>query len=195
MTIATTSPAPATPPGADPEATRFWPLLGLSPLLAAADSMLAGVGLGLGSAAVFLLACATAWALRGRVAATEQLPVALLLVVAAVGLVGQIFRAYLFEVHLALVGLLPLVAANGATLGRAQAALSAPRDSPVTAGLRLAAGLALVPAAAGASREWGGAGLVALAGCHLAATPAAGFLLLAALAAARGAWLTRRPRR
>ena len=98
---------------------RFPPalLLGICPLLGAADTLATGLGLG----GALLLVMASASALRsapaGRAGIGRDLSAVMLILASVMTLIGLLARAFVFEMHLALGPWLPVILASGAIIG------------------------------------------------------------------------------
>lgn len=107
-------------------------LLGLCPLLAVSNTLINGLGLGI---ATFMVICATnvmVSAGRRWLHSDFRLPTFVLIIATFVTVVELLFKAYLFDLHLALGIFLPLIVTNCVILGRAEAFAS---RQPVTAAL------------------------------------------------------------
>lgn len=180
------APGPAAIAGAG-----LWPVLGVSPLVYAADSMETGLILGL----VCLTAvCATgllAWLSRGR-AITATRPAAVMLLLAAnVTFTGLMLQAFLYDWYLILAPALPLIMANAGILGLCDGLATARKPEPLWPCLRLGLFTALALGGVGMARDGLQWSLGIIADFHSATAPAAAFLVLAALAVVTNA-VTRR---
>jgi electron transport complex protein RnfE len=188
-------------------------LLGICPLLAAATTLVTGIGLGLATLAV---ACATSLiaAATGRGPNGPRRVPALLVAMASLAVaVERAVQALFFELHLALGLFLPLIAINATILCRAMQFASGSRvQASLVDALRHGGGMALMLAAVGGLRELFGQGTLlagaelvfgpvaadlaihftADGGLGLAAAPAGAFFTLAACIAARSAVRQRR---
>lgn len=163
---------------------RWWPLLGVCPLLAAADATTTGLTLGAASLLAAGAAVTLAWSLRGRVAVARHMLSALLVIAALVSLLGLVAQAFFYRGWLAVGASLPLIMTNGSIIGQAEDLAAGRHGSRrLRADLLLALGFALLPGLLGLVREFAGEALGRLAGFHLMATPAGAFLGLAALTA------------
>jgi electron transport complex protein RnfE len=129
-------------------------LLGLCPLLAVSNTLINGLGLGI--ATIFVI-CAT----NVLVSATRRwthhdlrLPTFVLIIATFVTIVELLFKAYVFDLHLALGIFIPLIVTNCVILGRAEAFASRqPVLSALVDGLAHGIGFALVLILLGAARE------------------------------------------
>jgi electron transport complex protein RnfE len=129
-------------------------LLGLCPLLAVSNTLINGLGLGI--ATIFVI-CAT----NVLVSATRQwthhdlrLPTFVLIIATFVTIVELLFKAYAFDLHLALGIFIPLIVTNCVILGRAESFASRqPVIAALIDGLANGLGFALVLIALGAARE------------------------------------------
>jgi len=107
-------------------------LLGLCPLLAVSNTLINGLGLGI---ATLLVICATnvlVSASRHWLHTDFRLPTFVLIIATFVTVVELLFKAFLFDLHLALGIFLPLIVTNCVILGRAEAFAS---RQPVPAAL------------------------------------------------------------
>lgn len=142
-------------------------LLGLCPLLAISKTLINGLGLGI--ATIFVI-CAT----NVLVSMTRRwthhdlrLPTFVLVIATFVTIVELLFKAYVFDLHLALGIFIPLIVTNCVILGRAEAFASRqPVPAALVDGLAHGIGFALVLIALGAAREIVGQGSL-LAGAPL----------------------------
>ncbi len=134
-------------------------LLGLCPLLAISKTLINGLGLGI--ATIFVI-CAT----NVLVSMTRRwthhdlrLPTFVLVIATFVTIVELLFKAYVFDLHLALGIFIPLIVTNCVILGRAEAFASRqPVPAALVDGLAHGIGFALVLIALGAAREIVGQG-------------------------------------
>jgi electron transport complex protein RnfE len=102
------------------ENLAFAQLLGLCPLLAVTTTLVAGLALGVASAAVMIVASTTMAALRRFVTPRARLPLALLILAALVTVVDLVTAAVLFDLH-GLLGLfVPLIVVNSGLLAHAR---------------------------------------------------------------------------
>jgi electron transport complex protein RnfE len=129
-------------------------LLGLCPLLAVSNTLINGLGLGI--ATIFVI-CAT----NVLVSMTRRwthhdlrLPTFVLIIATFVTIVELLFKAYVFDLHLALGIFIPLIVTNCVILGRAESFASRqPVIAALADGLGHGIGFALVLVALGAARE------------------------------------------
>jgi electron transport complex protein RnfE len=153
-------------------------LLGLCPLLAVSNTLINGLGLGI--ATIFVI-CAT----NVLVSATRQwthhdlrLPTFVLVIATFVTIVELLFKAFAFNLHLALGIFIPLIVTNCVILGRAEAFAS--RQPPLAAlvdGLAHGIGFAAVLGLLGGVREIIGQGSL-FAGAEMLFGPASASLTL-----------------
>jgi electron transport complex protein RnfE len=129
-------------------------LLGLCPLLAVSNTLINGLGLGL--ATIFVI-CAT----NVLVSATRhwthhdlRLPTFVLVIATFVTIVELLFKAFAFDLHLALGIFIPLIVTNCVILGRAEAFASRqPVIAALVDGLAHGMGFAAVLVLLGSARE------------------------------------------
>lgn len=129
-------------------------LLGLCPLLAVTNTLINGLGLGV---ATLLVICAT----NGLVSGCRhwlhkdfRLPTFVLIIATFVTVIELLFKAFLFDLHLALGIFLPLIVTNCVILGRAEAFASRqPIPAALADGLAHGLGFAAVLIALGSLRE------------------------------------------
>lgn len=134
-------------------------LLGLCPLLAVSNTLVNGLGLGI---ATIFVVCAT----NVLVSATRlwthhdlRLPTFVLIIAAFVTIVELSFKAFVFDLHLALGIFIPLIVTNCVILGRAEAFASRqPVLASLVDGLAHGIGFALVLVLLGGIRELVGQG-------------------------------------
>jgi electron transport complex protein RnfE len=98
----------------------FAQLLGLCPLLAVTTTLVAGLALGLASAAVIIVASTTMAALRRFLAPRARLPLALLILAGLVTVVDLVTAAVLFDLHGVLGLFVPLIVVNSGLLAHAR---------------------------------------------------------------------------
>lgn len=155
-----TSPAPA-PDARQTFRAGLWhenpglvQLLGLCPLLAVSNTLINGLGLGI--ATIFVM-CATNWLVSATRAWTHhdfRLPTFVLIIATFVTVIELLFKAFLFDLHLALGIFLPLIVTNCVILGRAESFASRhPVRAAVTDGLAHGIGFAGVLIVLGGLRE------------------------------------------
>ena len=129
-------------------------LLGLCPLLAVSNTLINGLGLGI--ATIFVI-CATNWLVSATRAWTHhdfRLPTFVLIIATFVTVVELLFKAFLFDLHLALGIFLPLIVTNCVILGRAESFASRqPVITAVADGLAQGTGFACVLIVLGGMRE------------------------------------------
>jgi electron transport complex protein RnfE len=145
----------------------FAQFLGLCPLLAVTTTLVAGLALGVASAAVIVIASTTMAALRRFVAPRARLPLALLILAALVTVVDLVTAAVLFDLHGVLGLFVPLIVVNSGLLAHARDVASE-RSVAFTFLSALATGLGFVFAfiVLGSLRELVGHGTL-LAGTEL----------------------------
>jgi electron transport complex protein RnfE len=153
-------------------------LLGLCPLLAVSNTLINGLGLGL--ATIFVI-CATNLLVSATRSLTHhdlRLPTFVLVIATFVTVVELIFKAFAFDLHLALGIFIPLIVTNCVILGRAEAFASRqPIGAAVIDGLGHGLGFALVLVLLGAAREIIGQGTL-FAGAEMLFGPSAESLKL-----------------
>lgn len=98
----------------------FAQLLGLCPLLAVTTTLVAGLALGIASAAVIVVASTMMAALRRLVTPRARLPLALLILTALVTVVDLVTAAVLFDLHGVLGLFVPLIVVNSGLLAHAR---------------------------------------------------------------------------
>lgn len=129
-------------------------LLGLCPLLAVSNTLLNGLGLGI--ATIFVI-CATnvlVSASRRWLHSDFRLPTFVLIIATFVTVVELLFKAFLFDLHLALGIFLPLIVTNCVILGRAEAFASRqPVPAALADGIAHGLGFATVLVVLGGLRE------------------------------------------
>ena len=113
-------------------------LLGLCPLLAVSNTLINGLGLGV--ATLFVICATNVLVSAGRrwLHTDFRLPTFVLIIATFVTVIELLFKAFLFDLHLALGIFLPLIVTNCVILGRAEAFAS--RQS-IPAALHLTNGL------------------------------------------------------
>jgi len=134
-------------------------LLGLCPLLAVSNTLINGIGLGVATITVM---CATNFLVsstRGWTHHDLRLPAFVLIIATFVTVIELLFKAWLFDLHLALGIFLPLIVTNCVILGRAEAFASRqPVAAAVVDGLAHGLGFAWVLVLLGGLRELFGYG-------------------------------------
>ncbi|MFW2406044.1 MAG: electron transport complex subunit E [Gammaproteobacteria bacterium] len=134
-------------------------LLGLCPLLAVSNTLINGLGLGIATIAVMCMTNLLVSLTRGVTHHDLRLPTFVLVIATFVTLIELLFKAWLFDLHLALGIFLPLIVTNCVILGRAEAFAS--RQPPLPAfmdGLAHGLGFAWVLVLLGGVRELVGYG-------------------------------------
>jgi electron transport complex protein RnfE len=166
-------------------------LLGLCPLLAVSNTLINGLGLGI--ATIFVI-CATNLLVSATRSWTDhdlRLPTFVLVIATFVTIVDLLFKAFAFDLHLALGIFIPLIITNCVILGRAEAFASRqPMPAAFVDGLGHGIGFAIVLVLLGGAREIVGQGSL-FSGAQMLfgpaaesltiqfSTPSAGFLLVA----------------
>jgi electron transport complex protein RnfE len=95
-------------------------LLGLCPLLAVTTTVVNGLALGVGSAAVVIVASTTLCLLRGVLVPAARLPVALLILATLVTALDMLAEALFYDLHGALGIFVPLIVVNSSLLAHAE---------------------------------------------------------------------------
>jgi len=129
-------------------------LLGLCPLLAVSNTLINGLGLGI---ATIMVICATnvlVSASRRWLHSDFRLPTFVLIIATFVTIVELLFKAFLFDLHLAWGIFLPLIVTNCVILGRAEAFASRqPIPAALADGIAHGLGFAAVLVVLGGLRE------------------------------------------
>jgi len=129
-------------------------LLGLCPLLAVSNTLINGLGLGI---ATIMVICATnvlVSASRRWLHSDFRLPTFVLIIATFVTIVELLFKAFLFDLHMALGIFLPLIVTNCVILGRAEAFASRqPVPAALADGIAHGLGFAAVLVVLGGLRE------------------------------------------
>jgi len=134
-------------------------LLGLCPLLAVTTTATSGLGMGLATTAVLVLANLTISLIRNLVRPEVRLPVFVMVIASFVTVVELSMQAYFYELYLVLGIFLPLITTNCLIIGRAEAFASKNRvDRALIDGLAMGVGFALVLMVLGGLRELVGQG-------------------------------------
>jgi len=134
-------------------------LLGLCPLLAVSNTLVNGIGLGVATIAVMCMTNLLVSATRGLTHHDLRLPAFVLVIATFVTVIELLFKAWLFELHLALGIFLPLIVTNCVILGRAEAFASRqPVGAAVVDGFAHGLGFAWVLILLGGVRELAGHG-------------------------------------
>jgi electron transport complex protein RnfE len=137
----------------------FAQALGLCPLLAVTGTASNGLGMGLASTAVLIIAGLLVSIFRGIITPQVRIPVFILIIAVLVTLVDMMMNAWLHDLHKVLGLFIPLIVTNCAILGRAESFAS--RNSALPAlfdGLMMGLGFTLVLLLLGAAREILGSG-------------------------------------
>jgi electron transport complex protein RnfE len=129
-------------------------LLGLCPLLAVSNTLVNGMGLGIATIAVLCATNILVSITRSWTHHDFRLPIFVLVIATFVTIVELLFKAFVFDLYLALGIFIPLIVTNCVILGRAEAFAS---RQPVLAafvdGLAHGTGFALVLILLGGIRE------------------------------------------
>jgi len=153
-------------------------MLALCPLLAVTGTATNGLGMGLVSLAVFVVANLLVSMLRGVIPAEVRIPAFVLLIATVVTLVDLMMNAWLHELHQVLGLFIPLIVTNCAILGRAEAFAYKNKVLPsVVDGLAMGLGFTLGLVLLGACREIIGSGTL-FANAHLLLGEAFAFMEL-----------------
>jgi Na+-translocating ferredoxin:NAD+ oxidoreductase subunit E len=129
-------------------------LLGLCPLLAVTNSAVNGIGLGLATLFVLVIANAAVSLLRGQLAAEIRIPAFVLIIASLVTTVDLVLQAWLHDLSRSLGIFVPLIVTNCTILARAEAFASRQALGPaIHDGLAQGTGFALVLIILGAGRE------------------------------------------
>ncbi|MGM0594424.1 MAG: electron transport complex subunit E [Pseudomonadota bacterium] len=137
----------------------FSQLLALCPLLAVTGTATNGLGLGLASLVVLVVANLVVSLFRGIITPEVRIPVFVLLIAAIVTLVDMMMNAWLHELHKVLGLFIPLIVTNCAILGRAESFASRkPIRAAVSDGMAMGLGFIIALVALGGAREIIGAG-------------------------------------
>jgi len=134
-------------------------LLGLCPLLAVTTTATNGLGMGLATMAVLVLANATISLIRNLVRPEVRLPVFVLVIASFVTIVELTMKAFFFDLYNVLGLFIPLIVTNCLIIGRAEAYASKHRlDRAIVDGLAMGLGFLLVLTLLGGLRELTGQG-------------------------------------
>jgi electron transport complex protein RnfE len=129
-------------------------LLGLCPLLAVSNTLINGLGLGIATIFVICTTNVLVSVTRRWTHHDLRLPTFVLVIATFVTIVELLFKAFAFDLHLALGIFIPLIVTNCVILGRAEAFASRQPVMPALIdGLAHGIGFALVLIALGAARE------------------------------------------
>lgn len=153
-------------------------MLALCPLLAVTGTATNGLGMGLVSLAVFVVANLLVSMLRGVIPAEVRIPAFVLLIATVVTLVDLMMNAWLHELHKVLGLFIPLIVTNCAILGRAEAFAYKNKVLPsIVDGVAMGLGFTLALVVLGACREIVGSGTL-FANAHLLLGEAFAFMEL-----------------
>lgn len=137
----------------------FAQMLALCPLLAVTGTATNGLGMGMATLAVMILASLAVTILRHIISAEVRIPVFVLLIATIVTLVDMAMNAWMHDLHKILGLFIPLIVTNCAILGRAESYASRNNIGPaVTDGLMMGLGFTLALVILGAVREILGSG-------------------------------------
>ncbi len=129
-------------------------LLGLCPLLAVSNTLINGLALGIATIAVLCATNVLVSATRSWTHHDFRLPIFVLVIASFVTTVEFLFKAFVFDLHLALGIFIPLIVTNCVILGRAESFASRqPVLAALVDGLAHGAGFALVLILLGGMRE------------------------------------------
>jgi len=129
-------------------------LLGLCPLLAVSNTLINGLGLGV--ATLFVICATNVLVSAGRrwLHTDFRLPTFVLIIATFVTVIELLFKAFLFDLHLALGIFLPLIVTNCVILGRAESFASRqPISAALADGIAHGLGFAAVLIVLGGLRE------------------------------------------
>jgi electron transport complex protein RnfE len=137
----------------------FAQMLALCPLLAVTGTATNGLGMGMATLAVMILASLAVSVLRHIISSEVRIPVFVLLIATIVTLVDMAMNAWMHDLHKILGLFIPLIVTNCAILGRAESYASRNNITPaVTDGLMMGLGFTLALVILGAVREILGSG-------------------------------------
>ncbi len=137
----------------------FAQMLALCPLLAVTGTATNGLGMGLATTAVLLLANVGVALIRNWVSASVRIPVFVVLIATLVTLVDMSINAWLHDLYKVLGLFIALIVCNCGILGRAEAFASKnPVGAAAVDGLAMGLGFTLALVVLGAVRELLGAG-------------------------------------
>jgi len=129
-------------------------LLGLCPLLAVSNTLINGLGLGVATLLVICTTNVLVSACRHWLHTDFRLPTFVLIIATFVTVTELLFKAFLFDLHLALGIFLPLIVTNCVILGRAEAFASRqPVPAALADGIAHGLGFAAVLIVLGSLRE------------------------------------------
>jgi len=134
-------------------------LLGLCPLLAVSGTVVNGLGLGLATLIVLTCSNFIVSLIRSQVSDAVRLPAFVMIIASLVTCIELLMKAFTYELYQILGIFIPLIVANCAVLGRADAFASKNKLLPsVVDGVMMGLGFAFVLVAIGAIRELLGSG-------------------------------------
>jgi len=134
-------------------------MLALCPLLAVTGTATNGLGMGLATIVVMLIATAIVSSSRGMITQEVRIPVFVLLIAGVVTLVDMYINAYMHELYKVLGLFIPLIVTNCAILGRVESFSSKNNILPsMIDGLMMGIGFTLILVVLGATREITGSG-------------------------------------
>ncbi|MBF0256500.1 MAG: electron transport complex subunit E [Gammaproteobacteria bacterium] len=137
----------------------FAQALALCPLLAVTGTASNGLGMGLASTAVFILAALLISGLRNIITPQVRIPIFVLIIAVLVTLVDMSMNAWVHDLHKVLGLFIPLIVTNCAILGRAEAFASRNPVLPALFdGLMMGLGFTFALVTLGAAREMLGSG-------------------------------------
>jgi electron transport complex protein RnfE len=129
-------------------------LLGLCPLLAISNTLINGLGLGIATITVLCATNVLVSITRHWTHHDFRLPIFVLIIASFVTVVELLFKAFIFDLHLALGIFIPLIVTNCVILGRAEAFASRqPVLAAMVDGLAHGTGFAFVLILLGGARE------------------------------------------
>jgi len=137
----------------------FSQMLALCPLLAVTGTATNGLGMGLTTIVVMVIACCIVSMSRDIITQEVRIPIFVLLIAGVVTLVDMFINAYLHELYKVLGLFIPLIVTNCAILGRVESFSSRNNVFPsILDGLMMGIGFTLVLVVLGATREITGSG-------------------------------------
>jgi electron transport complex protein RnfE len=141
-------------------------LLGLCPLMAVTNSTVNGLGMGLATAATFIVSNGIVSLIRNWVTPEIRVPVFMLAIACVVTVIQLIMNAFLHELYTVLGIFLALIVTNCNVLARAEYAAKHKPLNAMFDGFMMGLGFCLVLAVMGAMREMLGSGTL-FANFHL----------------------------
>jgi len=134
-------------------------MLALCPLLAVTGTATNGLGMGLATIVVMIVASCSVAFFKGIITQEVRIPVFVLLIAGVVTLVDMYINAYLHELYKVLGLFIPLIVTNCAILGRVESFSSRNAILPsMVDGLMMGIGFTLILVVLGATREIIGSG-------------------------------------